>query len=1648
MAKKQLNRKAALIGSFIAAVVIMLIIGLVLYLSRDPNKFIADGDVTFKTARETSDPDQRKELYGQAERKYRKAYGLSKTDELKVETLYRLAELFKSNGEWRKVLGCWAQIISLDKKDMLARYALLKYLYIAAQNSPGLIWQDVGTQASEFIELIEKPDVNPELATTETSKLEIDELKQKGESTHPLGAYLHLIRGRANFESTRLGLVTNKEESLKQAVADLEKVKQLEPANAEVYLYLAQAAALRGDIEAAKGNLDAGQKGREDALTLLKEGVEATKDNIQANINLLGMKHSFVPTDTEPNLRSRILALEPEYLALVNKFGPSNPEALSALASFYADYHLGPVYLDKSIETIEKAINLDPNNVDYAILATHLRSKRYNIHKQKTDLDKAIATAKKALSLPDAQETTGPRSSVARANQLRLNTLLSLNYLGQILDSTEPSDKPEGQRLLAEVQQSVRQMEQLYASGDDPQVIKWQGIVELAEAKLKNEDPSAATRKLYNIYTQLKASERSDPILSYILARTFANSPESGAVGEFLSNAIENGIEMMYPEARLDYTDLLIKATLWKWAIASVDIFEEQFGVTDRSRILRIRAHIGAREFEQAQRNLEQMPQDDPNRLELTAMMLAARCKQIRTIIERRQERPRTGIVLQKILIEGKPQAEVEQRSTEQLTADIKSSLSAFIEYTDKLHEKDPNLLAAGMVSSLCEDAIVTGQFKQAAAIADKLLKYEPDNAIGLFYKRLLAEDSPAKVSDEKRKLIREEIIMGVTDPIKRTLSLGVFYQMNGEPNKAVEQFEKLAGISGGADALEADEGTRRQAISFLFETALGKKDWATIEKIYQIAKRENLDNCSGDFFAARTAMVKEQYETALASIDRVLNQRPVFAYGHLLRARINTALGKEETALGDIRNAATINPFDKLIAKELANQLYLRNQKLADAVSSAQLTETKNALDWALGLNPEDTELISFYAEYISDSDPERALALRQSLQENAPSMRNALLLARMAIRLALENANAQRKQALFAMAQTALEQAKSIDPQNPSVLESYAEYYRQTGQGEKAEQMLSQQSALLWRHYLRSGQYEEAKKVLEQSYAANPKDPYTIKGLLLVAERANDKEAVKKYLEQLISIEDTLENHLLLVQTYLKIGLVDEAEQKLASFRERYPTEGKGLLLAAWLSMRKGQLKDALELTNKRLESDQSDSTAWYLRGNLNYMLADYDQTIMDLKRSKNLLDMPVTRILLAKTYLRTGRTEDAITELKQMVDDPQTPDDARLLLEQIYKRTNRTEALREFYKTTVEKLPDSTLWHRRAGAFAGTSGDYAAAQQEYEIALRKSEQRGRLDADALSGYLLALMYEKKYDKLFQDAAKYIDGNVASTAYFRMAQAKNDIGDRISAVQYCRKAVEKAASDNELTIYIQNMYNLLGDKEVEEFCREKLTQEPESYTANLAMFTLCRLKGDYNKAVGYIDECLKATTQQEARWAMGMMQKAEMYILTFYKTSDNSSLKEALNTYESLLEKKPNNTYVLNNIAYILAENDQDLDKALEYAKRACDMKPADAGYLDTYALALYKKGLFADAARTSQSAIQQYEAQGTSPPAEVYENLGQALEKLGELSQARAAYEQALDNSGEELDKSTKERIAAAIERIGKPKGNENKELPESK
>jgi len=281
MAKKRLNKKVALIGSVVFVLLVLVVIGAILYLSRDPEKFIKDGDAAVVAAREATDEQIKEETYKRAERNYHKARNLAKTDSRRIGILFKLVDLYIETNQWRNVLGYWNGIIRIDPENVKARFGRLKYVYIMADSGWHRLWPDVASQASEFIKEAEKADLLME-DTAKWQPLGMQEREPRRASRQRLGPYLYLLRGRANLELTGLGAVTDLDESLARASDDLKKVQELEPNNVDAYWYLAQAVITKGEMLASRGNLEERDESGKQAKELLEQAVEVAGDDARA----------------------------------------------------------------------------------------------------------------------------------------------------------------------------------------------------------------------------------------------------------------------------------------------------------------------------------------------------------------------------------------------------------------------------------------------------------------------------------------------------------------------------------------------------------------------------------------------------------------------------------------------------------------------------------------------------------------------------------------------------------------------------------------------------------------------------------------------------------------------------------------------------------------------------------------------------------------------------------------------------------------------------------------------------------------------------------------------------------------------------------------------------------------------------------------------------------------------------------------------------------------------------------------------------------------------------------------------------------------------------------------------------------------------
>ena len=121
-----------------------------------------------------------------------------------------------------------------------------------------------------------------------------------------------------------------------------------------------------------------------------------------------------------------------------------------------------------------------------------------------------------------------------------------------------------------------------------------------------------------------------------------------------------------------------------------------------------------------------------------------------------------------------------------------------------------------------------------------------------------------------------------------------------------------------------------------------------------------------------------------------------------------------------------------------------------------------------------------------------------------------------------------------------------------------------------------------------------------------------------------------------------------------------------------------------------------------------------------------------------------------------------------------------------------------------------------------------------------------------------------------------------------------------------------------------------------------------------------------------------------------------------------------------------------MLNDLAYLLADNDEQPEKAVEYAKRAHEKMPNDGNILETYAYTLYKTAEYEKAEEFTQMAIQIFERNSRDVTWDIYWHLAMAQEKLEKTEQALASYRQALRSAGR-MSPKNKLQLEEAIQRL---------------
>ena len=410
----------------------------------------------------------------------------------------------------------------------------------------------------------------------------------------------------------------------------------------------------------------------------------------------------------------------------------------------------------------------------------------------------------------------------------------------------------------------------------------------------------------------------------------------------------------------------------------------------------------------------------------------------------------------------------------------------------------------------------------------------------------------------------------------------------------------------------------------------------------------------------------------------------------------------------------------------------------------------------------------------------------------------------------------------------------------------------------------------------------------------------------------------------------------------------------------------------------------------TMARIQASQGE----YEASNLTY------QQILDLMGSDRAIHYQ--RI---SNFTRMNDTDAVINELLKILEADQGNVNTLLMLSQFYLEEERTGEAAELLEQVLQRNPRhpealvnladihimNEEWEKAGALLLGLVGDpVVSVTNKLEIVQ----------------YVLSRFSQHPEDpRLMDTASMLVDTLVAGVPENGMAHAMaaefhiiTDDGEQ--ALYHLHRTTELMPENDAAwrqlvqTYYIEGLYEetIEAGLRAEEFIPQDA-------------FILFFVGGAY---------FLKDNKEEAARWlsaASELPARAPFRSIIMGTLGDAHASMDnweaADDAYEEAILLDPDNDVALNNYAYYLSERETRLDKAKEMAKRALELNPENAAFLDTMGWVYFKLGDYEKAHEYIRASIETGDAS-----AEVLEHMGDVYDKLGDPDRAHYWWQKALE------------------------------------
>ncbi|MBV8206030.1 MAG: tetratricopeptide repeat protein [Acidobacteria bacterium] len=574
----------------------------------------------------------------------------------------------------------------------------------------------------------------------------------------------------------------------------------------------------------------------------------------------------------------------------------------------------------------------------------------------------------------------------------------------------------------------------------------------------------------------------------------------------------------------------------------------------------------------------------------------------------------------------------------------------------------------------------------------------------------------------------------------------------------------------------------------------------------------------------------------------------------------------------------------------------------------------------------------------------------------------------------------------------------ALQADPSSEYLNSSLAELYAKTG---RIRDAVTEAQDLI----KRDPNNIEARRLLGRIYLRSLGDP---------SQGAQSQQmlklAIEQY-EQIVRIDPKgVDDHLLLGRLYKANNESAKAEAEFNTAIRLQPQSEEAVTTLALLYDDEGQNERAAQMLNAMPEGSRTGKT--YAALGLTYeQEKDYKSAVAAYKKAVDLDHDNLDAVRgLAQNLLNSGDADAALQQYRTVAEaDPQ---DAQtyLRIAEIYRRLGRFDPALEALAKAEAIVSDSQEIPFTRAEIYEAQGRYDDAIQILQKLIEKSTKPAN---EYTPGELnnLSVFYEhlgniyKQQSKLPQavDAYKKMESMGAENAvrgYDLEIEAYRDSKDWQAATRVAREAVQKLPENRTLKlVYAGELADVGKADEAIAEARSLLKGNQEDREVLVALAQIYDRLRRWKDAEETLAKAAPLSQKPEDR------QYVQFLLADTYDRE--KKYDEAEQIFRRLLAEDSHNAAVLNYFGYMLGDRGVRLEEALNYVKKAVELEPQNAAYLDSLGWIYFKLGNYDQAEDNLRKASERMNNDPT-----IQDHLGDLYQKTGRLKQAAAHWERALD------------------------------------